>query len=181
MIILDTFFTTLLVAISLSMDAFSLSLIYGTQNINNKNKFILSIIVGLYHFFMPLLGFNFGSIITKYLIFDINYLVSVIFFIIGIEMIVSNYRRKDETLLLTIPGYLMFGFSVSVDSFITGLGLNVINSNCLEVSIIFCLVSFLFTLLGLEFGIKLKHYFDKISTLIGGIILIGLSIYYFFY
>ena len=35
---MNTFLTTLIIAISLSMDAFSLSLVYGTLNIDKKNK-----------------------------------------------------------------------------------------------------------------------------------------------
>ena len=177
---MDTFFTTLLIGISLSMDAFSLSLLYGTQNISNRNKIILSSIVGAYHFFMPLLGLFFGSIITKYLIINVSVLVAIIFLIIGIEMIISNLKDKEEKMFLSIPGFFIFGFSVSIDSFTTGIGLNVINSNFLEVSIIFCLVSGIFTYLGLILGNKLKSYFGKLSTIIGGIILIILGIYYFF-
>ena len=63
---MDTFFTTLIIGISLSMDAFSLALIYGTQSISKKNKIILSIIVGIYHFVMPLLGVFLGNIILIY-------------------------------------------------------------------------------------------------------------------
>jgi len=177
---LDTFFTTLLVGISLSMDAFSLALIYGTQNVSNRSKILLSIIVGMYHFFMPLLGLLLGNFITSFLIFNVNILVAIIFLIIGIEMIFSSLKDKEEKLLLTIPGFFIFGFSVSVDSFTTGIGLNVINSNYLEVSIIFCLVSGMFTYLGLFFGNKLKSYFGKISTIIGGILLLILGVYYFF-
>ena len=36
---------------------------------------ILSVIVGMYHFFMPLLGLFFGNIITNYFIFDVNIVV----------------------------------------------------------------------------------------------------------
>jgi len=179
-IILNAFFTTLLVGVSLSMDAFSLSLIYGTQNISNKNKIILSLTVGVYHFFMPLLGLLLGNVITKYLFFNINILVSIIFFVIGIEMIISNLKNKQDKFFLNLLGFFIFGFSVSVDSFTTGIGLNVINSNYLEVSIIFCLVSGFFTFCGLILGNKLKSYFGKISTIIGGLILIILGFYYFF-
>ena len=177
---MDTFFTTLLVGISLSMDAFSLALIYGTQNITNRSKIILSVIVGVYHFFMPLLGLFFGGVITNYLVINVNILVAIIFLVIGIEMIISNLKDKEEKLFLNVPGFFIFGFSVSIDSFTTGIGLNAINGNYLEVSIIFCLVSGIFTYLGLIFGNKLKSYFGKVSAIIGGIILIILGIYYFF-
>ena len=67
--------TTILVGISLSMDAFSLSLAYGTINLNKRQELTLSLIVGLYHFVMPLIGLFFGSIIEKYIII-ITYLIS---------------------------------------------------------------------------------------------------------
>ena len=61
-----SFFTVLLVAIGLSMDTFSLSLGYGMFNLSKKNIIRISIIVGLFHFLMPLLGNRFGDIILKY-------------------------------------------------------------------------------------------------------------------
>ena len=51
----------ILVAISLSMDAFSLSLAYGTLDLERKNINLLSLIVGAYHFIMPLLGMWFAN------------------------------------------------------------------------------------------------------------------------
>ena len=50
-----------LIAVSLSMDAFSLSLAYGTLNVDKSKRILLSIIVGAYHFFMPILGMNVGK------------------------------------------------------------------------------------------------------------------------
>ncbi|UKI27225.1 MAG: hypothetical protein L6V91_00695 [Bacilli bacterium] len=47
------------------MDAFSLALIYGTQGITKKHKVLLSVIVGAYHFIMPLIGTGIGSLITS--------------------------------------------------------------------------------------------------------------------
>lgn len=178
--ILNTFFTTLIIGISLSMDAFSLALLYGMQNINKKDKFVLSLIVGIYHFIMPLLGNFLGSLITRYLIINLSVVVGVIFLFIGFEMIISSIKNKNEDFTLGFANFLIFGLSVSIDSFTTGIGLNVINTNYLEVSTIFCLVSGLFTYLGLMFGNKLNSIFGKLSTIIGGIILVVLGIIYFF-
>lgn len=175
---MNTFFTTLLIGVSLSMDAFSLSLIYGTQNISKKDKSILSLIVGSYHFFMPLLGLFFGSIIIKYLPIEIHTLVAIIFTIIGLEMIYSSLKNKNEPLLISIPGFLLFGLSVSIDSFTTGIGLEIINPNYFQVSTLFALTSGLFTYLGLSLGNKINKVFNKSSTIFGGTILILLAIYY---
>ena len=174
--ILDTFFTTLIIGISLSMDAFSLALIYGTQSISKKNKIILSIIVGIYHFVMPLLGVFLGNIILKYLVINLSIVVSIIFLFIGIEMIISSIKDDSHDFVVSIFGFLIFGLSVSIDSFTTGIGLNVINNNYLEVSSIFCIVSGSFTYFGLILGNKLGSIFGKLSTIIGGVILIILGI-----
>lgn len=162
------------------MDAFSLALIYGTQSISKRNKIILSIIVGIYHFVMPLLGVFLGNIILKYLVINLSIVVSIIFLFIGIEMIVSSIKDDSHDFVVSIFGFLIFGLSVSIDSFTTGIGLNVINNNYLEVSSIFCIVSGSFTYLGLILGNKLGSIFGKLSTIIGGVILIILGIIYFF-
>lgn len=162
------------------MDAFSLALIYGTWNISKTNKIILSIIVGLFHFFMPLFGLLFGNIITKYLIINISVVVAIIFLIIGLEMIISSIKEKEEKIILNIIGFIIFGFSVSIDSFTTGIGLNIINNNYLEVSTIFCLVSSIFTYIGLILGNRIGKMFGKLSTLFGGIVLLLLGITYLF-
>jgi putative Mn2+ efflux pump MntP len=54
-----------IIAISLSMDAFSLSLAYGTISLSKKEIRLLSFIVGIYHFFMPILGMLLGKILFK--------------------------------------------------------------------------------------------------------------------
>lgn len=177
---MEAFFTTLIVGISLSMDAFSLALLYGMQPISKKDKIILSLIVGLYHFFMPLIGLKIGNILTSYLLVDLDILVSIIFFLIGIEMIISSLKDKQEKILLSIIGYLIFGLSVSIDSLTTGIGLNIINNNYIEVAITFAITSACFTYLGLLLGNKLNDKIGKYSTILGAILLIILGIYYIF-
>lgn len=170
--------TILLIAISLSMDAFSLALIYGTEGINKKNKILLSVVVGTYHFIMPIIGLTIGNIITSKIIVNTNILVGIILSLIAIEMIISSFKEKKEKFLLTIPGYLLFGLSVSIDSLTTGIGLSGITEKYILSSIIFALTSLIFTYLGLNLGDKLNKKYGKISTLIGGTILLLIGILY---
>lgn len=172
--------TIFLIAVSLSMDAFSLALIYGTQGIRKKDKIILSIIVGIYHFIMPLIGLSIGLLITNKLVINTDILVGIILALISIEMIVSSFKTKEERFLLTIPGYLVFGLSVSIDSLTTGVGLPAITDSYILSSIIFSITSFIFTYLGLNLGNKLNQKYGKYSTLFGGSILFILGIIYIF-
>lgn len=160
------------------MDAFSLALLYGTQGISSKNKRVLSIIVGIYHFIMPLIGLLIGKVITSNLIINTDTLIGIILSLISIEMLISSFKKNEEKLLMTFPGFLIFGLSVSIDSLTTGIGLPGITNNYIISSIIFSITSFLFTYIGLNIGNKLKLKYGKVSTIIGGIILLVLGIIY---
>ena len=177
---MDSLITTIIVGVSLSMDAFSMALAYGTYGLSNREKLTLSLIVGFFHFFMPLLGLCLGNLFFSYFVFNLRFIVSVIFSIIGFSMIISSISDSEERVMVSIIGFLLFGFSVSIDSFTTGIGLNSINSNYLQVSVIFAFISCIFTYIGLIFGLKLNDSFGKWATFIGVIVLIFMGLYYLF-
>ena len=172
---MSSFLTILLIGVSLSMDAFSLSLIYGMQGISNKQKISLSTIVGIYHFIMPLIGLNFGTIINNINLISIDLIAFIILIYIGIDLIISN-SKKEERLELTKTGFLIFGLSVSLDSLTVGIGLKAITNSYLLSSIIFSLSSLIFTYLGLTLGNIIGSKVGKFSKIIGGIILIIIAI-----
>ena len=79
----------LTIAVSLSMDAFSLSLAYGTLNLEKKYIRKTAIIVGIYHFFMPLIGLTIGNMILKIVPIQPNIIICIVLTFIGIEMIID--------------------------------------------------------------------------------------------
>lgn len=165
-------FVTFLVAVSLSMDAFSLSLAYGTLGICKREKYVLSITTGVFHFFMPIFGFLFGNFLMKFINIDTNLIVSIILSFIGIEMVITSFGKK-EVKNITGFGYLLFAFAVSIDSFSVGITLS-----SLLGPILFSLSSFIFTFLGLSLGGKIENYFGKVSTIVGGLTLIVIGLCY---
>ena len=160
------------------MDAFSLSLIYGTSGIQRKEKLLLSTVVGAFHFLMPLIGLAIGNIIMNHITFNIKIIEGIILTVIALEMIISSIKNKEEKFLLSIIGFLIFGLSVSIDSLTVGIGLPAITNKYLLSSLIFSISSFSFTLLGLSIGNILNKKYGKISTIIGGIILLLLGLFY---
>lgn len=173
---MNSFFTILLIGISLSMDAFSLALVYGMTNLNQKQKISLSLIVGIYHFIMPLIGLQFGSLINKINIISIDLIASIILAYIGIDLIISNYTKNEDKLTISIIGFLLFGLSVSIDSLSVGIGLKAITNSYYLSSIIFSITSCLFTYLGLIIGNSLGKKIGSYSKITGGIILIIIAI-----
>lgn len=175
---MSSFFTIVLIGISLSMDAFSLSLVYGIIGMNKKQKIILSIIVSIYHFIMPLIGLLFGSLIDNISFINLDIIASIILIYIGIDLIISNLK-KEEILNITILGFLMFGLSVSIDSLTVGIGLKAITNNYIISSIVFSLSSFIFTYIGLMLGNIIGKRIGAYSKIAGGIILIILAVIMF--
>ena len=167
-----------MIAISLSMDAFSLSLAYGTLNLDRKYINVLSIIVGIYHFIMPLLGMWIGSYILKILPVPTNIIVFIVLVLIGIEMIIESFKIEKNISLIKVSELLIFGLAVSLDSFSVGLGLNAIYENPWICSIIFSVSASIFTYLGLYLGKTINKCIGKLSTLIGGIVLIFIGLLY---
>lgn len=177
------FITNLLIGISLSMDAFSLAIVYGTLNLNKNKIIILSIIVGIYHLFMPLLGYFIGdNILSKYIL-DPEFLIGIIFLVIAFQMFFSINKEEDIKPLSKLGSLILFGFTVSIDSFSIGMGFGTLKdslTNILISVIIYSLTSFTFTFLGLTIGKNLSQKFGKLATIIGSIILFCLAIRYFF-
>lgn len=170
----------LIVAVSLSMDAFSLSLAYGTLNFPKKNIMLLSTIVGLYHFFMPILGMFVGNIIINILPIKPFTLVFIVLFFIGIEMIIESLKEDRNIKMLSIIEMIIFGLAVSIDSFTVGLGLEVIYKSPFVSAFIFSISSFVFTYLGLYLGKMINNVIGRVSTIIGGVVLIIIGIFYLF-
>lgn len=161
--------------IGLSMDAFSIAISIGTTNPNKKIIIIQSLLVGIFHLFMPILG---SLIPINTLISRTNILTSIIFLILSIEMYRSR-NKEEEIIIKNIITIILISFTVSIDSFIVGTILKINNANMIITSCIFSFTSFIFTFLGLNLGIKLKEKYKEKANVFGSIILFLISIKYF--
>ena len=155
----------LFIGIGLSMDAFSLAVVYGTNDLEKKKCLILSIIVGIFHFIMP----NLGSVLSNKLLTNFatygNIITGIVFFILGIQMILSLNDEEKTTDLSSYLEIIMFAIAVSIDSFTVGMALSLEKQNIV--------------LTGLFLGKYLSKY-GKVSKIIGIIILFIFSIKYLF-
>lgn len=167
-----------IIAVSLSMDAFSLSLAYGTISMSKKEIRLLSIIVGIYHFFMPILGMLIGKFIFNIMHISGDLIVLIIFSFIGINMIIESLKKEEKVKKMKLGEMILFGLAVSIDSFSLGIGINNISDNFIMCSSIFSITSFMFTYIGLKLGNKLNQLIGKIATIVGGVVLILFGIIY---
>ena len=111
------------------MDAFSLSLAYGTLNPEKQYIKKLSKIVGIYHFIMPLIGLKLGNILLKLIPLNPNIIVFIVLTFIGIEMIIDSFKKEENIKIMTLKEMILFGLAVSLDSFSVGIGLEALTNN----------------------------------------------------
>lgn len=166
----------LLIGIALSMDTFSLSLGIGTFNITNKQAFKLSLIVGIMHFFMPILGMLLGDKIIKIFELQCDILLGIILIFIAVQMLFDIIKHEENSFNLNFLGMLLFAFGVSLDSFSVGLGIKAITDNINLATSIFAICSFLFTFIGIMIGKFANKFIGMYASILGVIILFILGI-----
>jgi len=161
----------LIIAVGLSMDAFSLALGYGTIGLSNKDNYKVSLFVGVFHFFMPLIGLFVGKQIINFFHINPNFIIGVILIFISLQIFIEMLKNETKELKIKLIYLILFALSVSLDSFSTGMGLNAITNNYLLSSIIFSVTSFSFTYLGLIMGKYTSSILGKYAQILGILLL----------
>ena len=166
----------LLIAISLSMDTFSLSLSIGTVFNNKKYSILLSGVVGLFHFFMPILGSFLGYVFINNYHINSDLLASIIFIYIAINMFKEFKSNNHKQFNIGFLNMLLFAFGVSLDSFGVGCTFTGNLKQNIFVSLLFALFAYIFTYFGLLFGNKLEEKIGSYAILLGASIMVVLAI-----
>ncbi len=160
------------------MDAFSLALFLGVIfNKKTAKKFIL--LVGIFHFIMPLLGSLVGFKVSNIMSLNGHYVLGIILMILSIQIIISIFKKEE---IKNFKGYelILLAFGVSIDSFTLGFGLSFENSNIFFSAIIFSICSILLTCMALIIGKYTTKFIGSFSKIIGAIMLFTFGIFYLF-
>lgn len=165
-----------MIAISLSMDAFSLALTIGTLKLSTTAKIFLSSTVGIFHFFMPLMGHFLGAAFVRSIEVDMHIISGCIFLYIAILMFKDFKEDEEFAFKLSFLGACIFALGVSLDSFGVGFALPMDIAVCIKSFFIFTLCSSLFTYIGLNLGTVLNGLIGKYSVLLGSLIMTILGI-----
>lgn len=161
----------ILVGFSLSMDTFSLAINIGTFNHPKKDDISYSMIVGLFHFVLPIIGAYLGVYLINIIAIKISTLLFFVFLFIAIEMFISLISKEEKDLKLNSLNKLIYAFSVSLDSLTVGLILKSMGSIWILGPIIFALEAAFFTFLGLTVG-KFSYQKMGLKARILGLIII---------
>jgi len=187
--------SVILCGISLSMDAFAVSICDGMiyRNLNKRKGVIIPLTFGIFQAVMPILGFYVGLVCLDLIDSFDHWIAFALLLIIGGKMIfdgVKDLTAKEEKELkpkeFSLAEVLLQGVATSIDALAVGFSLNAMLegiSNVLLwawvcVIIIGC-VTFIISLVGLTVGVKVGKLFKKkasIATVAGGAVLILIAI-----
>ena len=175
---IDLLLQTVLIGISVSIDAFAVSLSSGLKlNRLNINKLILiPITFGAFQGIMTLLGYFMSSVIINNT-FIFNYINLIAFFVLlflGLKMIFLD-RNKDIEYIsnISFKELLLEGISTSIDAL--SIGLTLYNQKTIIAiinSIIIGIITFGICLIGIILGKFYGIKYKKNASVLGGIILI---------
>ena len=160
----------LIIGLSLSIDAFGVSTVIGLYNPTIRKSILISSVVGIFHFFMPILGMIVTSSLISVTIIDTRFILGIVLIFISLQMLIECIKPSKKEISLRRLSIIFFAFGVSLDSFSVGLGLSALTENYILASTIFSICSFSLTLLGLTIGKyfnrALKNYSYLLSTVI---------------
>jgi len=171
-----------LIAIGLSMDSFAVSLTNGLtiKTLNVKQILIISFVMAMFQALMPLVGWFAGIGFEKYIKEFDHWVAFILLSFIGVKMIYEGLKKNDvekntELKIFTIIGQ---SFATSIDAFAVGISFAFFNFSIIKPILIIGLVTFIFSIIGLQVG---KYFGKKIGRyveVLGGVMLtsIGLKI-----
>jgi len=170
---------TLVVAICLGMDAFSVALGVGSKGATARQTFRLSFHFGLFQFLMPLIGWLAGrSAVGVVQAYD-HWVAFGILLAVGLHVIVESFAREKETTDKHDPtrGWSLVGLSVatSIDALAVGVGLGILGRQLFWSAVAIGVVAAAMTLAGLQSGRALRVWVGRRMETVGGVVLVGLA------
>jgi len=177
-----TFIELLLIAIGLSMDAFSVSICKGltTKRFSWRMALLCGLWFGFFQALMPVIGYFLGAQFQELIEAYDHWIAFGLLFLIGANMIREALSKKEESANgdLDVKTMFLLAIATSIDALAVGVSFACIQVKLWSSVLIIGLTTFLFSVLGVKIGNVFGSKYEKSAGIIGGIILIliGLKI-----
>lgn len=173
----------LLIALSLAMDAFAVSLSTGiaVPGFGVRQAARIGLWCGFFQFSMPLAGWFLGSSVKSYIEFIDHWIAFGLLALIGASMIREALSGEGGEAVadLSVKRLFFLALATSIDALAVGVTMAFMKDvNILLSAAVIGAVAFLMAMLGGLLGRRLGQLFQKRATLLGGavLILIGVKI-----
>jgi putative Mn2+ efflux pump MntP len=167
-----------LLAIALSMDAFSVSITRGlVWNCNIKHAALIAVFFGGFQAVMPVIGWILGVQLSTYISAITPWLAFALLIFIGTKMIYESITMKEEDTcrFFSLKELLILSIATSIDALAAGVTFAFLNISIIIPIILIGVITFGLSFLGVYIGKKVGHLFESKIELLGGLILIFLG------
>lgn len=171
-----TFFELLLIAIGLSMDAFSVSICKGltTKKFSWRMALVCGLWFGLFQALMPIIGYFLGAQFQEMIEAYDHWIAFGLLFLIGANMIREAVwgTEEEQDGSLGFRTMIFLAIATSIDALAVGVSFACIQVKLWSSVLIIGTITFLFSVLGVKIGNVFGSKYEKSAEITGGIILI---------
>lgn len=178
------FLELLLIAVGLSMDAFSVSICKGltTKRFSWRMAIICALWFGGFQVLMPVIGYFLGAQFEDFIDSYAHWIAFGLLFLVGVNMIREavwdDKEEEEKSNSLDFKTMFLLAIATSIDALAVGVSFAFIQVKLWSSVLIIGLTTFVFSVLGVKIGNVFESKYEKSAGIIGGIILIliGLKI-----
>lgn len=173
-----------ILAVGLSMDAFTVSICKGLSS--KKNSLSKMAKCGLwfggFQAFMPLVGFFFGSLFAKQIAVIDHWVAFALLALIGANMLKEAFMNDndcdcDNSADFSVKAMFTMAVATSIDALAIGISLSMAgNVNIWAAIILIGVTTCVLSAVGVSVGSKFGDQFEKKAQIAGGVILIALGL-----
>ena len=176
--------SVLLIGVSLSMDAFAISVTNGLtlKNFNIRHALLMGLYFGGFQFLMPLIGCLLGSTVSGYVSAFGPYISFGLLAFIGGKMVLDNIKpgcpedEDDGMLTLSHKRLFVMAVATSIDALAVGVSFAFMEIKLIPSCILIGCTTFTISFFGALLGSKIPGISGRRAGIIGGIVLIGIGI-----
>lgn len=171
--------SVILIALSLSIDAFAISVGAGIsiKNLKTFHAIRASIFFGFFQFLMPVAGWYLGSAFAIYIQALDHWVAFGLLVFIGGKMIWESFRGTEATGdIRRISSLCLLAVATSIDALAVGFSFSILGQGIWLPAVIIGGITFIVCVAGFGIGRRVGVILEKWAGLAGGLILIGIGV-----
>lgn len=169
-----------LIALSLSMDAFAVSICKGMfiNGVKNKTGLITGLYFGSFQAIMPLIGYFLGKEFSNLIGKVDHFIVFFLLLFIGLNMIKDSLNNEKNQInnKTDIKEMITLSVATSIDALAIGISFAFLKVNIFSSILIIGITCFMLSFAGVLIGNKFGSLYEKKAGVVGGVILIIIGI-----
>lgn len=164
-------FEVIVISVSLAMDAFTVSMVYGMNILNRsiiKQAFI-AFYFGFFQALMPFIGYSIGSLFSNKIAKYQAYITFIFLMIVAISMLKDVFNKEETNVSFNLIDLTLLSIATSLDALAIGMTFSFYKTNIIQIVLMIGLITTLLCLIALQLGKYLNNKYQDKSLIFGSI------------